>query len=306
MSTKRLNTAAFCALGLVLLPHIAQAQAVPGGAIEDRTRQQVRLPTEEEREEALLTGDTDIVLTRRTRLFTVHGDVETVLTNNAYLVETAPVTDSYAQAQVGLGFGTRIGGTVDVLADASLIRVAYSDETALDYAAFAGLLGARASIGSVQISATWQPVVVFDRDFQDRQLTTHRLGLSVSIPHRLGPALIEPSLHLERTIADPADYDAWSVGTNLALGVPLSQRLPLLGYASAGYERREFDSYFPGLVGLDRKDDSISASLGVVWRPRAWGELRLAYAFQRNWSTSDVNRYQAHSGRLGLSARIRF
>lgn len=306
MLNKRGFAAAWVVAAMLTMPLTVQAQAAPGGAIEDRTRQQVRLPTEEEREEALLTGDADIVLTRRTRLFTLHGNVETVLTDNAYLAGVEPTADVYFQAQAGLGVGTRIGGLVDLFADASLVRVAYAQETALDYAAFAGLVGARVPLGPVEVSASWQPVLVFSPDFGERQLTSHRLRLTAGVPVRLGPVMAEPSLHVERAIADPADYSAWNAGGSLALSMPLSRRLPLLGYASAGYEMREFDAYFPGLVGLDRKDDSVSASVGVVWRPAGWGELRASYAFQRNWSTSDVNRYQAHSGRVGLSARLRF
>ena len=86
----------------------------------------------------------------------------------------------------------------------------------------------------------------------------------------------------------------------------LSKKVPLLAYVSAQYERRSFDGYFPDLVGVRRLDDGWSVGAGVVWRPRNWGEVRLSYSFQRNYSTSDVNAYLAHSGTLGLSASLRF
>ena len=307
MSNERHCLAMLLAAGsMAALAAPVAAQQAPGNAIEDRTRQQVRLPTEEEREEALLTGDTDIVLTRPTRLFTLHGDIDLLLSDNAFLTETDPVTDGSLQAQMGLGIGTRIGGTVDVFADASIVSVRYFDETALDYGALAGVIGVATEVGGVQLSATYQPVMVFNRDFEERQLTTHRLRLGAGLPFAVGAFLIQPSVFAERTLANPSDYDAWSGGGSVAVSTPLGPGLPIVAFGSIGYQRREFDAYFPGLVGTDRKDDQFSGGLGLAWRPNTWGEVRLSWTFQRNWSTSDVNRYQVHSGQFGLSARLRF
>ena len=307
MSIKPPAFVALLLLAGVVWAHPATAQvSTPDNAIEDRARQQVRLPSQEEREEALLTGDTDIVLTRPTRLFTLHAAVETVLTDNAFLSEASPVTDGYVQAQAGLGMGTRIGGKVDVFADAGLVSVRYFDQQALDYSALTGLVGVAVPVGPVRLSATYQPVMVFERDFTSKQLTTHRLQVAASLPFVLGPAVAEPRVSLERTLASPSDYEAWSGGAGLTVSMPLSRSVPVLVFASAEYQRREFDAYFPGLLGVDRKDDVLAAGAGVVWRPNGWGEVRAGWNFQRNWSTSDVNRYQAHSGNLGVSARLRF
>jgi outer membrane receptor protein involved in Fe transport len=59
-------------------------------------------------------------------------------------------------------------------------------------------------------------------------------------------------------------------------------------------------------VGVKRKDDNFSAGAGVVWRPLPWGEVRASYSYGHNGSTSDVNRYDSHSGVLGLSGTLRF
>lgn len=309
MSSKRFP------IGAALLAIVAVAQSVlaqqaapsaPGNAIEERTRQQLRLPGREEREEALLTGDTDIVLTRPTRLFTLHGDVDTALTDNAFLTRADRVSDVYFQAQAGIGVGTRIGGLVDLFANVSVISVRYQDEDELDYGAIDGIVGAGLPVGRLRLSATYQPVIVFERDFEDRQLTTHRMRLSASLPLIIGPLLAQPFAFFERTEADPDDYAAWSGGGGLALTLPLSQRLPIVAFGNIEYERRDYDDYFPDLVGVDREDDMISAGLGLAWRPREWGELRLGWDFLHNSSTSDVNRFQANTGHLGIAARLRF
>jgi hypothetical protein len=278
----------------------------PANNIDDRVRQQVRTPTEAEREEAMLTGDTDIVLTRRTRLFSINGSVDLSTTSNAFLAPTDRKPDSFAQAQLGIGFGTRIGGTVDVFASAGLIGVRYFEYKALDYSAFTGIVGARAALGRLSLTASYQPSVVFTRDFGRRQLTSHRLKLSASLPFRVRNLTIEPSVAAERTLSTPSDYRAWTGSAGVTFSAPLSKTAPLLAYATGQYERRSFDAYFPDLVGVRRLDDAWSAGAGIVWRPRRWGEVRVSYSFQRVYSTSDVNGFFAHSGTLGISASLRF
>lgn len=309
MSRKRFSIGA-ALLAIIAVTQSALAQqappGAPGNAIEERTRQQPRLPGREEREEALLTGDTDIVLTRPTRLFTLYGDADTALTDNAFLTRTDRVSDLFFQAQAGIGAGTRVGGLVDLFANASVISVRYQDEDDLDYDAIDGLVGVGLPVGQFRLSATYQPVFVFERSFEDRQLTTHRMRLSASLPLIIGPLLAQPFAYFERTEADPDDYAAWSGGGGLMLTLALSQRLPILAFGNFEYQRRDYDDYFPDLVGVEREDDMISAGLGLAWRPRDWGELRLAWDFQHNSSTSDVNRYQANTGHLGLAARLRF
>jgi hypothetical protein len=306
MSSK-LTLARLLATALALgLAAPAIAQELPANVLEQRARQQVRLPGEAEREEAMLTGEGDIVLTRRARLFSISGTVEASVTDNAFLSEIDAVSDLYVQAQVGIGVGTRIAGRFDVFAEVSALMVRYEEQDSLDYAALSGVVGVRAPAGPLVFTATWQPVIVFDRDFENRQLTSHRLRGSLSWPFRLGNAVLEPSISGERTIADPADYSVWSGGAGLSLTAPLPVNSPMLIYLGVDYQRRDFDAYFPGLVGLNRKDDALSVSAGLVWRPVMWGEARLGWSYQNNRSNSDVNRWEAHSGRLGLFARFRF
>jgi hypothetical protein len=160
--------------------------------------------------------------------------------------------------------------------------------------------------GIFKVSATYQPSMVFDRDYAHRQLTSHRLRLSASLPFEFGNVSVQPDVHVERAITNPSAYKAWTAGVSVTLSEQLSQRIPLLAYVNAGYDRRVFDDYFEAFVGTQRKDDSINAGAGVVWRPVAFGEVRASYSFGRNGSTSDVSRYKSHSGVLGVSAALRF
>lgn len=289
------------------VPAFAQTPpTAPANNIDDRVRQQARILTEREREEAMLTGDTDIVLTRRTRLFSVNGSIDVSGTSNAFLSPTGRVSDAFGQANVSLGFGTRLGGKVDVFASVGVLGVRYFQFKALDYNALTGLVGARTNFGRLAVTATYQPSIVLTRDFGRRQLTSHRLKLSASLPFRIRNLTIEPVIAAERTLSSPSDYRAWSGTAGVTFSAPLSQTAPLLAYVSAQYERRSFDGYFPDLVGVRRLDDGWSAGAGVVWRPRQWGEVRASYSFQRVYSTSDVNGYFAHSGTLGISASLKF
>ena len=298
------------AMALIASVTTAHAQAAPpaapGNNIDDRLRQQLRPPSERERTEALMTGDSDIILTRRTKLFTVNAALDFTVTSNAFLAPTSPVSDGLGQAQLSLGIGTRIADRVDVFASIGTLGVRYFDNSALNYNAFTASVGARTNLGRLNITASYQPTIVMSGDYKLRQLTSHRLNLSASMPFQLKRLTIEPSIGAERVIADPSDYNAWSGSAGVTVSAPLSRKTPIFAYASGQYQYRSFDSYFTGLVGTDRRDNSWSAGVGLVWRPTRWGEVKASYSFQRNTSTSDVNGYKAHSGTLGLSAAIRF
>lgn len=295
------------ALVALCLASSAMAQtAPPAGNLDERVRQQLRSPTEQERTDALMSGDADLILLRRTQLFNVHSSFDINHTSNAYLAPSDRISDQFAQLQVGVGLATRIDGKIDVFADLSLASVRYLDEKALDYSSISVALGAGMKVGKVNVSASYQPSVVYERDFGNRQLTSHRLRLAGSQSFKLGAVTVEPEIHLERAITNPSDYKAWTAGVSLTASEPLSQAIPLLAYVNAGYDRRIFDDYFEAFVGVKRRDNNLSAGTGIIWRPRAWGEVRASYSYGHNGSTSDVNRYTAHSGTLGLSAALRF
>lgn len=304
MSTRlHLALAALLALGLSTQ---AGAQAPPSGNIDERVRQQLRTPTERERADALMSGDADLILLRRTQLFNAHGSVDMNTTTNAYLAPSEGITDLFTQAQLGVGAATRIADKVDVFADVSATAVRYFNEAALDYNATSAVIGASVALDGYKVGAAYLPLMVFDREFGHKSLTSHRLRLSASRAFQWKGANIEPELHVERAITKPSDYKAWTTGASVTAAMRMSTRYALLAYVTAGYDRRMFDDYFEAFVGSKRDDDNVSAGTGMVWRPNSWSEVKASYSFGHNGSTSDVNRYTAHTGTVGLSGSLRF
>jgi hypothetical protein len=295
--------AALLALGFSTL---AAAQAPPAGNIDDRVRQQLRAPTDRERTDALMTGDADLILLRRTQLFSAHGSVDMSTTTNAYLAPSDGISDLFTQGQLGVGAATRIADKVDVFADVSATAVRYFNEAALDYNAASAVLGASIALDDYKLGAVYLPLMVFDREFGHKSLTSHRLRVSVARSFRWQGVNIEPEVHGERAITRPSDYKAWTAGVSVTATRRMSQRYPVLAYVTAGYDRRMFDDYFEAFVGSKRDDDNVSAGTGMVWRPNAWGEVKASYSFGHNGSTSDVNRYSAHTASVGLSGSLRF
>lgn len=281
------------------------AQPAPGN-IDDRVRQQVHLPDEAERTAALMTGDTDIILLRHTPLFTAHATLDVTETSNAALSPDSRTADTIAQLNAGIRIGTTIAGKFDVFADLGLVGARYAKRPDLGYNALVGALGVSARLRPVTVSMTYQPSVVFDRNFADRQLTQHRFRLDAATPFSLAGLQIAPAVSLERSIADPSDYSSWAWAAEVRATRAMSRRRPLFVTASAGFERRRYDGYFTDLLGVSRRDDTVRAGIDVVWRPRPWAEVRAGYDYAWSRSTSDVNGYMSHSGSLGLGGAIRF
>lgn len=296
------------ALALAMIPaYVAAQPAAPPNNVDDRFRSQaISITPQKAAEEALLTGDGDLILLRKTKVFTLHGSFSGSYTSNAFLSAAGIKDDGFAIAETGLRVSTNIGQKVTVFADVGALGTRYFKYKSLDYSALTGAIGAETSLGRVGVALSYRPSMIFSRNFGSRQLTQHRLGLDVSIPFKLKRLTIEPSASVERVLSSPSDYRNWSASGQISVSHPLSKKAPIFAFASAGFERRDYDSYFPGLVGSDRIDKKVQAAAGIQWRPRPWANIALSYSFQRNRSTSDVNGYKAHSGLLGLSAQIRF
>ena len=305
MSTK-LFRIALLALAAAAAPLAAQT-APPGGNVADRFRQQTAPLTERERTEAILTGDTDLVLLRRTPLFTLNADFSVSPTSNAFLSPDIRRADVILQAQAGLRIGTRIGGRVDLFAEAGVVGVRYAKYGALGYSAAIGAVGAGTRLAGFDLALVYQPSIIFTRDFGTRQLTQHQFTASVSRPLQLGRLILTPTVAGQRVESSPSDYRNWAASADLSLSLPFRVgRLGAAAFASGGYEYRSYDFYFRDLLGLDRRDRLVRASAGVALQLAPAASLRAAYSFQHNRSTSDVNGYTAHAGGLTLSLGVRF
>lgn len=82
-----MRTFLFIALASVCAPAFAQG-APPPGNIDERVRQQFQQLSDRDRADALMTGDTDILLLQRTRLFSLTASSELSYTSNAALAPT--------------------------------------------------------------------------------------------------------------------------------------------------------------------------------------------------------------------------
>jgi hypothetical protein len=284
-----------------------QAQTAPRNNVADRYRQQTAPATEREHTEALLTGDTDLVLLRRTSLFTLSGTLGASPTSNAFLSTALERSDIILQAQAGLRVGTRLGGRVDVFAEAGLLGVRYARFDTLGYNAVTGAIGAATQVDGFDLALLYQPSIIYSRDFRARQLTQHQFTFSISRSFDVGSFLLTPSVLGQRVESSPSDYRNWAASADLSLSRAFRiGRLPAALFATGGFEYRAYDSYFRDLLGGDRSDKLLRASAGLVVQIAPAASLRAAYTFQHNRSTSDVNGYTAHSGGLSLSAGIRF
>ena len=295
------------ALTLALAPAPLAAQAQPGNNVADRFRQQTTPPTERERTEAILTGDTDLVLLRRTPLFSLTGSLAASPTSNAFLSTDQARSDVILQAQAGLRIGTRIAGRVDVFAEVDAIGVRYARFGALGYSAATASVGAGTQVAGFDLSLSYQGSMIFSKDFGTRQLTQHQFTASIARSFPLGRATLTPVIVGQRVEASPSDYRNWAGSADLNLSLPFQLgHLSAAFQASGGFEYRNYDSYFRDLLGVDRRDKLLRASAGLVIQPLPAATLRLSYSFQHNASTSDVNGYNAHSGSLSVAFGMRF
>lgn len=296
--------AIFVSLALVLTASSAFAQTPSN--IDDRFRTQLRNISEADRQNALLSGTNDIVLLRKSKLWTLSGGLSATQSDNAGLSQIDTESDTIGNAQINLHFGTRIAGKVNVFADLGVVGVRYRKFDGLDYSAFTGSMGAATSIRNIDLSLVYQPSIIFDREAQKRQLTQHRTTATISRPFTIKGVSFEPSISADKVISNPADFESWGYGGNLTATAQLSRRIPLTAFASFGFERREYAHYFVDFLGVDRRDRQRTFGFGLNYNFARNANVSLSYDYVRNRSTSDVNEYEAKTGGLRIEFRMRF
>ncbi len=285
----------------------AQDASSAGAGIDERFRStapEFALPAAPG--EAILTGEGDLVLLRRARRSSVHGSLDAAYTDNAFLADSATERDSYAVFDLGVSTSAALGTRALAYASLGTTLARYVDFDQLDYSAATLNLGLQALRLGLDWRLNYQFAEVYDASFGDRQLTQHRPSLQVGRAMRGKRLELGAYVNLERVSANPREYDNWAAGLQLAASGALPRPRNATAYAMVQYQRREYDGFFPGLVGTDRSDDRVGATLGVSWRSRNGLQLNAGYSWQRNHSTSDVNRYTSGSGSLGIGTRWRF
>ena len=268
-----------------------------------------------------VSGYEDVILLEPTKIFTVHMNLAFQQTDNAFLTAADPKPDNYLVGDLGFRAATTIADHWNIWADASLIGTLYGRHDALDYAAVAGELGAsrdfQTRAGRLTLGAAYNPDVVFSVDFKTRQLIQHRLSGSVQLFTPLtafGAALpsafannaaIINRLTIEKVFADPADYDNWGASWDFALICAPAPRLQVS--VSTSLYLRRYGAYFPGLVGVDKRNDEgvrVGGSIAYAPSPNASFSFNLTWQSQR--STSDVNAFHTLGYGPSVDARIQF
>jgi len=297
------------AVALSLLPAAANAAGpqVPP-RLDDRFRNQVlHMTPDQALSDALMSGSGDLLLLRRTKLFTVHASYSRNGTDNAPLSPDDPVKDNFGVAEAGIEAGTTLAGHVRVYAGASVVSTQYNHDPDLDYSALTGAVGAEAHYAGVNLNLAWSPAAIYgSQNFHHLSLRQATANAELSTTLRLGPVILQPSMHYSRTKAHPADYDNRAYGGRLTLVGQIALRRPVTLYLTGGYEHRIYDHYFPDLLGLERKDRLSDIAAGARWRVTPAIELGAQYSCQRNRSASDVNFYKARGGMVGLTLTHRF
>ena len=256
--------------------------------------------------EAILTGEGDLVLLRRARRSSVYASLDFAHTDNAFLADTAAERDSYAVLDLGLATSVALGPRMLAYASLGTTLARYADFNQLDYSAATLNLGLQTLRLGLDWRLNYQLAGVYDASFGDRQLRQHRPSLQVGRAFRAQRMELGAWFSVERVSANPGEYDNWAAGLQLTASCALARPRNSTAYAMVQYQRREYDAFFPGLVGADRVDDRVGASLGFSWRSRKGLELNAGYSWQKNRSSSDVNRYSSGSGNLGIGTRWRF
>jgi hypothetical protein len=289
-----------------LLLAASSAAAATDPALDARVRDMLdQARGGETADSALVTGRGDLILLSRRKLFVAHFTISPQRTSNAELAGEGGHADTLLTIEAGLGASTRVADRVNLHADISVLGVRYGEISALDYDAVTADIGADTDwatpVGRLSVGADYLPAVIYTRGFGDRQLTQHRLLAAAQLATPIRPRLsIISTGTVERTWADPQDYDNWGAAIDETLVFRPAPELQVA--VGGGLYARRYPNYFPALIGVTRRDHGWRASVAVSYSTTPRLVLTASASHVENRSTSDVNPYRVDNG--GLTARV--
>ncbi len=299
----RLNKIVF---GVLLLYATgANAQNVPNN-IDNRFNAQSLLLNEADTQNALLTGNSDVLLMRRTKLLTFFAQLGSNDTDNAALSPTDPTYDKIGNGLLGVRVSTTIANKFNVFADLSASGVRYSTNADLDYSALSGAIGVSLKHKGLDFTLSHQPSIVFDRGFDKRQLKQYRTSMTIGYPMVIKGFYIYPSAHIVRATANPSDYNHADYGGEIGIMKKISAKLPLYIGVNYALSRKSYDSYFADFLGTDRNDRNKSADISLRYDINERMSINISYEETKNYSTSDVNEFKVANQGFTLSFNTRF
>ena len=278
--------------GVLALAIGGAALAQPGTAAEVAAQRQEAPRTYEElyASNDQATGR-DIILMVRHRPWYVEASLVGEYTTNAFLASDDR-EDYLALLTVRGGFETVIAEKYSVRAELSALGARYARFDELDYdrvgATFSGAMPA----GAWTLGLAYEPSLIFDDGFGDRNLTQHQLSVFARRAGRLRDDLSWFfSTRLSRTFSDPDDFDHNRLSANGGLIWQWRPAWVLQG--GLQLSAQQYDDYFENLTGETRRDFSMTPYVSLSYRIDERFDAALSLRYTDNRSSLDPLDYTA-------------
>lgn len=278
-------------LVLVVFSLESRAQELGTLTIDQRAQQaqsapKVTIPPEE----LILTGEEDLVLLRRPKLFALESNSSYQFTDNAFLSDKIKTHDHVLNQSLLVRTGTRIAQRVDVFLSGSGFLSRYQRNQGLDFNGVTGSAGANLPIGRWNFGLRYDGSAIYDRNFNRHLVTLHNLGFNISTTVGLSPStVLYPFLSVLRVWANPDDFSYTSVAGGGTCVHAITQTLVLFFQGQVDY--KSYDDFFESSTGEARQDYGARLLAALNWTPSDWVTVNVSATIARNESTISSLRY---------------
>jgi hypothetical protein len=258
-------------------------------------------------EEASLTGRDDLVLMQERKFFSVAADAGSAYTSNAYLSDQYKKSDVIFNGRFSGHFATRIDQKYDVFAEAGIVASRYKNQNTLGYNALTGAVGAETVIyGHLRAGVQYGLTSAFSKDgFSNRTVLLHDFVAQTNYPLALDQDTgLIPQLAINRTLALPSDYQAWTFRGS----VNLVHRFhpTVLGVAGVEASYKAYDNYFERITAHERHDTMVGLNAEMRWTPLSNVQLAAGMNLNHNESSLAANDYNALNIAPKLGLKLNF
>ncbi len=234
--------------------------------------------------------DKNLLILKKPKLWTAYANPTIQYTDNAFLTSSNLQSDFIASFTSGLDFNLKMPNKIALNAGISASRFEYKNNNALGYNSLQGNIGASYSYKNWVASFGYGPTLVYEKDFDNRSITLHRLSVVAARNKVYWSKLIFTSYGAAHYIrANPDEFSYTQFDSGLRLLYPITHKWSVA--LNPHLYQKSYNDFFEDQTGVQRNDIGVRIGSNLTYAPQKNMYFSASLSYTRNKSTLDSSNY---------------
>ncbi len=232
----------------------------------------------------VLTFDKNIVILKKSNLFTSYINSSITYTDNVFLNDTNKENDLVLSLSSGLNFDLKMQNGIKLFSGILASQYRYKNNSFLGYNSFQGNAGASYSKNNWLYSIRYTPTVIFDQSYKQQSISLHRFSALVSKSKTFWSKVFTSSYSsAQYARTNPDDFSFYQIDSGVQIIYPVTSKFYMS--LNPNIYQKTYINFFEKQTNIERNDIGARLSGNLVFKPSANTDLTFSINYTKNKST---------------------